>query len=637
MTERNEGNPALNRFVCGDRVDTSEIPEDQPAGEPGNVERGDSRGFLHGLDGRAGAACVAVFAVAALLVCTPILTHLTNWGIMDWDQHTLHHAVARHAIIDFFEVPLWNPYNDGGVPLLASPESRALAPGFVLTLVFGEIVGLKLEIVLHQLLAMLGALLLLRYFGVGAIGAVTGALVFGLNTWYSIHLTVGHTWALNIAYMPWVLLFQRRALVSTIYVIPAALLLAVMFFGGGLYPLVMTLLLMVLSAAVDPAVHRRGARRQLEVLGLIAVLALPLASVKLLPAVEHIARDPRYTAVDGGYFGTGLLNALLDRDQALTAALAERPWEFRGTSLHQGLYVGAVPLLLIALGAFSQPRRAAPFLLVALVPLWIAMGTRIEPSIWAGLHNLPVFDSLRMPQRFGIAMILPAAIILGIGLDTLARLIAARWLRVAALGGIACWIFVDLVLVNRSVFAEAFPIPPRDIARNEAFAQRSYQFPYGPDGVPRRPDLTTTSSGLYPLFLANRGAVAGFAIVPVSRNAIGMGTPGYRGELFLDGAHGSASVTHWSPNRIEVALAVEAPDVLVVNQNFDPGWRVAGDPARPVISTRGLVSTAVGKSDERLSFYYRPKSFVVGGWISALTLLTLPVVARWVRSPHRPR
>jgi hypothetical protein len=52
---------------------------------------------------------------------------------------------------------------------------------------------------------------------------------------------------------------------------------------------------------------------------------------------EHLAQHPRPTPAEGGYSGTTLRNALLDRDQALTAAFRERPSEFNGTGVHEGL------------------------------------------------------------------------------------------------------------------------------------------------------------------------------------------------------------------------------------------------------------------------------------------------------------
>ena len=116
------------------------------------------------------------------------------------------------AILDHGQIPLWNPYNWSGLPMLGHPESRVLAPTFLLTLLFGEVVGIKLEIVLHLALGILGAHLLLRHLGVSRLGATTGGVLFMLNSAYPLHLTVGHVWALSFAYLPWAFLFYLKAL-----------------------------------------------------------------------------------------------------------------------------------------------------------------------------------------------------------------------------------------------------------------------------------------------------------------------------------------------------------------------------------------------------------------------------------------
>lgn len=572
---------------------------------------------------------------ATLVSCLPILRNLENWGIQDWDQHTFHHAVPRETLLEYRQMPLWNPYNDGGVPMLANPESRVLAPGFLLTLVFGEVVGPKLEIPLHQLLGMLGAALLLSSFGIGAAGSLAGGLVFALNTWFSIHLAVGHIWALNLAYVPWALWCQRRSVDSPVYAIPTALLLVLMFFGGGVYPIVVTLILMLLFAGVRVLQEPRLALRQGMSLALVAAIAPPLAAVKLLPSAEHLARHPRATAVEGGYTPGALANALLDRDQSLRAAFAERRQEFTANRLHHGLYMGVAPLLLVAMGLVWRTRRALPLLCIALLPLWMALGTQVAPSLWAALHALPVLGNLRMPQRFGIAAVLPLCVVLGLGVDALLRRLPRRGPRALLVGGIVGWLALDPALVSRRVFAEAFPITPPSIQRGEHFRQQRRNQPYDARGPTRYWGTFTTSSGLYPNFLANLGSVVGYQVVPVPRHAIPYGAPGYRGEVYLDGSEGRAQITGWSPNRVDVALRVETPDTLVLNQNFDPGWRVAAEPAREVVSTRGLVSMPVAPGDEQVSFYYRPASFVIGAWTSGLSLAALAPLAIWLRRHPR--
>src|SRR5262249_14725265 len=149
-------------------------------------------------------------------------------------------------------------------------------------------------------------------------------------------------------------------------------------------------------------------------------------------------------------------------------------------------------------------------------------------------------------------------------------------------------------------------------------------------GVHARP-LFTTRSALYPAFLADRGTVDGYQVVPVPRSAIASDAPDYRGEVFLDRAQEGARVVSWSPNRIEVALDVSASDLVIVNQNFDRGWRIASDPRRAVLATRGLVSARVGPGDASIVFEYRPRSVVAGTWISAISFASLIPLARWLR------
>jgi len=155
---------------------------------------------------------VLIACLLAVGFAIPMLRDLDHWGIQDWDFQLHHHAVPRLTILDHGQIPLWNPYNWSGLPMLGHPESRVLAPTFLLTLLFGEVVGIKLEIVLHLALGILGTHLLLRQLGASRLGATTGGVLFMLNSAYPLHLTVGHVWALSFAYLPWAFLFYLKAL-----------------------------------------------------------------------------------------------------------------------------------------------------------------------------------------------------------------------------------------------------------------------------------------------------------------------------------------------------------------------------------------------------------------------------------------
>jgi len=589
-------------------------------------------------------ALVLLLCAVALVFAAPILPHLHDWGVLDWDQHLFHHAVPRATILDYHELPLWNPYNWSGVPLLANPESRVLAPTFPLILLFGEVVGLKLELLVHLVIGMLGAFHLLRHRGVGRPGSLAAAFVFMLNSWYALHMTVGHTWALNVAYLPWAFLFYLKALENVRYASAASIVLAFILFGGGIYLVIMAAMLFWFYAAASCAISPRETRRHARALAAISVQTVLLTAVKVLPAIELMFEHPRRTGVHTGYTVTALLNALFARSQTLSSAYAERPEEFYAW-LHEGMYVGLIALVPFLIGASGKPRQRAPLLVVLLLFLWIALGDHVPLSLWSGLHALPVFDNLRMTQRFGICAVLIFAILVGHGIDSVQTRMQS-WTSTDT-GTAAAWaltllVLADLMLVNSPIFGEAFPIAPMEVRRNSDFQQILRWRGYDANGWRTRHSnpQSATLSGLYPAFLSNRGSTRGYKVVPVPSHAATVGSKGYRGEIYLDGSSGRVRLAEWSPNRLLIEVSAQGEGVVVVNQNYASGWRVRRHAAegrrRGEVSQKdGLLAVTVGPSDDELELTYLPTSFVVGALLTATSFATLATAA--IRRARRRR
>lgn len=580
----------------------------------------------------------------ALLFAAPVFVDLGNWGILDWDQHLFHHAVPRSTILDYGEFPLWNPYNWSGVPLFANPESRVLAPTFGLTLLFGEVVGLKLEIVFALALGMLGAYWLLRDLGAGRLGGLGAAFVFMLNSWYAVHLTVGHTWALNVAYLPWAFGCYRRALVDLRFSLGAAVALALMLYGGGVYLVVMTGLLFVFYSSACAVFERGGIGRHVAVLAAVAGQAFVFSAAKLLPMAELMLAHPRPTSADTGYTLAALGNALFDRNQTLAAAYAARPEEFLGW-MHEGLYVGGLVAVPFLLGVFRGPRERGPLLVVLALFVWISLGSHAPVNLWGALHALPVLDNVRLTQRFGIVAVLVVAIFVGFGIDAV-RLYGARWATRSAVGvlaaaGLLAVIVADLFFVNSPLLREAFPIRPIPVKTNEEFRQILSLPGYDAKGW-RRDDsdpLHSTLSGVYPAFLAHRGSTRGYEVVPVPSRAASLRGQGYRGEVYLEGTGGEVAFAAWSPNRVVIDVRSEGTGMVVVNQNHAPGWRVLrhgpGSLGGAGVSEyEGLLAVPVERADRRLELLYRPQSVVIGGWVTGLGVLATLGVA-WTLGRRR--
>ncbi len=591
------------------------------------------RGLLKPL--RREAAVVFLFCVVAIAFAAPVLRDIHNWGILDWDFQLHHHAAPRSAILDHAEIPLWNPYNWSGVPMLGHPESRVLAPTFALTLLFGEVIGLKLEILIHLVIGMLGAYLLLRHFEAGRVAASTAAIVFMLSSSYALHLTVGHVWALSHAYLPWAFLFYLKALDELRYSLIASLVLLLTLFGGAPYQFMIILACLAIHSACAIAIGRKDLLRHARLLLVIGIQTFLLGAIKLLPTIELMSAYPRLGDLDTGYTVGALLNALFDRDQTLGAAFAERPLEFGGSPLHEGMYVGLLPLLPFLLGIVSGWRRHAALLATLTLFVWISLGRHAPVDLWSAIHSLPGFDNVRVVQRFGVVVLLIFCVFVGLGMDPLRERIE-RWTSKAGLANgcavaLATLMLADLAVVSGPIFADAFTIPPLSVHERQAFRQ-IVGFPlYDASGwiQGRAPRGRRSLSALYPATLANRGATGGYRIVPMPSSAIPATSPDYRGEAFLAASPGKVTLRKWSPNRI--VLEVEAPEggQLVVNQNHVAGWRAHGEPGGdlPVTASDGLLALEVPPGKRTVELYYRPTSFVLGAGVSLTTLLVLLLLA----------
>jgi hypothetical protein len=106
---------------------------------------------------------------------------------------------------------------------------------------------------------------------------------------------------------------------------------------------------------------------------------------------------------------------------------------------------------------------------------------------------------------------------------------------------------------------------------------------------------------------------------PLGMGARGKGATDYRGEAFTESGVGSAKIVGFSPNQVVVDVAGARPgDRLILNQNFDPGWRVDGRAAEPY---REAVSIRLAAPNGRVSFGFWPRGLTAGLWLLALTVV----------------
>src|SRR5574341_591302 len=111
-----------------------------------------------------GAVPYIIISLLALWFTSPIFHEIKNTGPNDWDIICYPEELARITFIDYHQFPLWNSYSNGGRPLLGHPQTSFLRPTFIFPLLFGCIVGLKVEFLVMCIMGMIGMFLLSQYY-----------------------------------------------------------------------------------------------------------------------------------------------------------------------------------------------------------------------------------------------------------------------------------------------------------------------------------------------------------------------------------------------------------------------------------------------------------------------------------------
>jgi hypothetical protein len=553
-------------------------------------------------------------AVFAAVFSYPVLSGLGRIGVVwDWPEFLIRNWVAFHSVHQFRQFPLWNPYECGGMPLLAHPSSQIVTPLFALSLLFGPFAGLNLQIPAHLAIAWSGGYVLGKVLGMGPLGRLICASIFPASSWFYLHIGVGHLNFLPTAYLPWVAAAVltgcwRRSLVPWIL---AGLLLALMFGEGGVYQPTQAAMLAGMIVLWMAAVRRSW----WPFLGMFVMLAFAagFAAVKLAPSVEMMRMHPRpvedieYTPV------RVLLQGLFTHYQFYDRSRIEA-WGF----WEVGAYLGPAAAVLAVLGLVGRWRRSVPWLVAAGLFFLLAVGGPWPWFPWALLHHLPVFAWERVPERFLILFVLAAGVMAGFGADFLAGLYRP-------MGAIAAGLLLLAALADGWTVSYPNMHAPVDgglgpVKSGPHFVQ-DYQDPWS----------------MLTLARSNRGALhcneeLDFHDVDKMK-VVALNQPGYKGEQYLLGP-GMLEPGRWTPNALSYDVNTPTPNVLVINQNYDSNWRLVQG-LGVVMSYKGLLAVHLPAGIEHVRLVFHSNAFALGGLISLLTCVVALSLWLWEGRPGR--
>jgi len=543
---------------------------------------------------------LAVLMIICSINYLPYLKNLDYWAQTDFAIQVSWLMSARDAILREHQLPLWNPYYCGGIPLLGYAESMFASPVFLPILALG-VVGVRLATYLATVFGMMGFYLLARHLGMGRISSFLPPLIFLLNTQFQAKLYFGGIGGVYPAvFIPWVILYYLKACESSKYLPLAALSLGLMFLSGSqLYPFY---LLIFLSAYALVRSSVTVTLRPLVVLALLGLLGFSLAAFKLVPNYEFLSINARsFPGLVEGYSVRMLEYALLMKPELnyiLYYHLPEQMWGWHEYTA----YIGYMPILLALLGAVSGFREKIPFAAAALLMLVLSMGHQFPGfSLWDAVRNLPMLSSSRVPERMILLAFVGVSVLAGYGLTMLEK--RSKALAIMLL----LFMAYDLIDANKVLV---------DITFSSSTSEQYWV------GKPRQESFyqeVHPQDALSAVFrnVGDVNCYSGFdritqsPVIPKYINDVA--NPAYRGEAFLLYGRGSSNLTYFSHNVIDVDLNLSGDDILIINQNYYPGWRVFyGGTLRGTYNGNGLIAVDMHPGLKSLRAFYLPDSLLIG-------------------------
>jgi hypothetical protein len=350
------------------------------------------------------------------------------------------------------------------------------------------------------------------------------------------------------------------------------------------------------------------------VFGLALAFGAGFMAVKSLPAVDFMRGHPRPILHPEVNDFRVLGQILLSRNQDFWLwPPTEWKWGFWESGAYVGLFI--VPAII---GALAGGAAALAWLFAGACMLLIWTGSHGPFSPWEMLHHLPVFSSMRVCSRAIVPFTLTLAVMTGFGLDWI-RKRARRFGPAIALILIVV-ATVDCLLVGTPNYWYVVNSPESDVQ------------PLSIDGFHQVSKASSSNELNYARH--NEGAKHCYEFTKWPTAVTGYDEFNYQGEQYISGP-GTVRLEQWTPNALEYDVDAALPgDLVIINQNYDPSWRLArgtgqvfgfgalhptGIPGVP--SLPGLLAVIVLAGHQRLELRYRPASVIAGAAISLITLL----------------
>jgi hypothetical protein len=556
-----------------------------------------------------------------------------RWGREDWDYFVHHYEAMRRSVLEYRQVPWWNPWNCGGMPLAANPQIGLVSISFLCVLLFGTTLGLKLATLIHLMIAAEGARWLSGLWLRDPVARVVAGFIYAGNGSVALYCAAGHLGIQLIAWIPWAIgltfVLERGAIygVALGVVLAMTVLTSMQYFAVYLFMIIAVLIISRLVAptafhgvllhercgqpwSMGQGSERDGTQRMIRNLMWASAVFLSLAGFRMVIASELVLDFPRgrFSQIRQSESVMDLVGSLIVPGQRIDR---RAPGSVTPGWHEYGCYVGVLPCLLF----FASLKRGWRWWhVLALLCLWLAIGNARWFHLSRWVADMPVLGMMRVASRWRVIGVLGIAL-------AVAQIVTdwhsspRPWLRRVALF-LSAAITLDLLIQSHLNYRDAFVLQPELIDRSDqprTFVQQHNQSP---------PALA--SSAIQKTLNANYGVIYGYEpLIGQDDNPrsslLWVGHPEYRGEYSSDS--GPVRLLHWSPNSIELEAAPGAE--VVVNQNPGSYWLAKGCRVFPDLRAvdRHQTFKVTAESDGKVDLTVLPHT-----WLSGLAATMAGVV-----------
>lgn len=356
------------------------------------------------------------------------------------------------------EVPLWNPYNNGGLPFIADTQAAVFYPPRLLTIALVSLSGtdwtyhaLELEMTFHVLFYTLTLYLLVRWMTENALAGFVTAIVGGYGGYLTGYPPLQLALLEAGVWLPLAVLGVFQATIPHplapspsrgegvehirwLWLVLTGVALGLSWMAG--HPQTSFFLTYLLMAYFAYRVYRLRAplRDYLSGVALFGLIAFGVVAVTLLPGLQYLLLTSRS---DLGFDAKSSGFPFQDIIQLLYPGVV---------SLFSPLYVGITGLVLVIIATWRRVPEALFWLAVAVFALLLSVGE--NSALYHLLYNLlPGLRFFRGQERAAYLVANSFAILAGLGMTALVPEITRR-LRIGLAGLLVfCSVIIAAIFV----------------------------------------------------------------------------------------------------------------------------------------------------------------------------------------------